>query len=59
MTARFIIPALLFTMKYFFDIEKEITQSLIVSGQLRLMECKSAIAHVYQVLISNRLEVMS
>jgi len=40
METRFITPALVFMMKYFFDMEKEITQQLLLTAQLRLLECK-------------------
>ena len=59
MTMRMIIPALLFMMKYFFDIEKEITQSILLSCQLRLMDYKEVLNNLYQVAVSNRLDSMS
>jgi hypothetical protein len=59
MTTRIIMPALLFMMKYFFDIEKEITQSVLLSCQVRLMDCKEVLTNIYQVAISNRLDLMS
>ena len=54
MTTNYLIPFLLFMMKYFFDIEKEITQTLLTSAQLRLMDCRDVIANLYQVIAANR-----
>ena len=54
MAATYITPALIFMMKYFFDIEKEITQTLLTSAQLRLMDCRDVIANLYQVIAANR-----
>ena len=54
MERRFITPTLIFMMKYFFDIEKEITQQLLFSLQTRLLDCKEIAAHLYQVAISHR-----
>jgi len=41
-----ITPALIFMMKYFFDIEKEITQQLLLTAHLRLIDCKDALLHI-------------
>ena len=44
MNTNIFLPALFFSMKYFFDIPKEITQQIIFELQFRLMECKELLA---------------
>ena len=54
MATRLFIPALIFSMKYFFDIEKEITQQLLLTAHLRLIECKDVLTHLTQVVATHR-----
>jgi hypothetical protein len=54
MESRIFVPALVFTMKYFFDIEKEITQQLLFTCHLRLIDCKEVVVSVMQVLTAHR-----
>jgi hypothetical protein len=46
-------PALCFMLKYFFDIEKEITQQILLSAYLKVGECKGAVAHLREALQQN------
>lgn len=46
MTTKYLIPCLMFMMKYFFDIEKEITQQMITTVSLRIHDCKELITNL-------------
>lgn len=48
MYSRFLIPSMIFMMKYFFDIEKEITQQLLLSLHLRFHEVKELILMMHK-----------
>jgi hypothetical protein len=49
-----ITPALVFMMKYFFDVEKEITQQLLLTCQLHLNNCKDAVTSLCQVAVEQK-----
>ena len=48
MSEKFLIPALLFSMKYFFDIEREITQQILTSVNLKLHDCRELVSGFIQ-----------
>jgi len=50
METRFFTPALVFMMKYFFDVEKEITQQLLFTAHIRLAECKDVMLQVFHTV---------
>ena len=54
MAVTYITPALIFMMKYFFDIEKEITQTLLTSAQLRLWDCRDVVTNLFQVVAADK-----
>jgi len=43
MSSNAMMGILTFTMKYFFDVEREITQQLITTAAVRLHDCKELI----------------
>jgi hypothetical protein len=54
MTQKFLTPAVIFMMKYFFDVEKEITQQVLFSAKLRLNDCKEAVEQLGNLVTANR-----
>jgi hypothetical protein len=54
MTQKFWTPALVFMMKYFFDVEKEITQQVLLTAQLRLNDCKEVVNHLGSLVATTR-----
>jgi hypothetical protein len=54
MTQKFLTPAVIFMMKYFFDVEKEITQQLLLTAHLRLNDCKEAMQHLGNIVVAAR-----
>lgn len=50
MEHKMILSAVFFMMKYFFDVEKEITQTLVTTLHLRLMDCKELAVHACQLI---------
>ena len=55
MDTGFFTPALIFMMKYFFDVEKEITQQLLLTCQLHLNNCKEVVANLFEVAAEHKL----
>ena len=43
MSSKAMMGVLTFTMKYFFDVEREITQQLITTASVRLHDCKELV----------------
>ena len=54
MTQKFLTPAVIFMMKYFFDVEKEITQQVLFTAKLRLNDCKEAVEQLGNLVTANR-----
>ncbi len=50
MDLRFLLPVLMFTMKYFFDVEKEITQQLLMTAHIRLNDCKELFTNLFHFI---------
>lgn len=46
MTSKFLIPFLMFCLKYFFDIEREITYHMVTTAIVRVHDCKELIANL-------------
>jgi hypothetical protein len=46
MTTKYLMPCLMFMLKYFFDIEKEITQQMVATVTLRIHDCKELISNL-------------
>ena len=46
-----VVPAVVFMMKYFFDVEKEITQQILLTFQVRIMDCKEILHHIQHILV--------
>ncbi len=43
MTTKYLMPFLMFVLKYFFDIEREITYTVITAATVRIHDCKEVI----------------
>jgi len=41
---KYLIPALLFMMKYFFDVEREITQQIVATVNLRWQDLRETVS---------------
>ncbi|HRO41431.1 MAG TPA: hypothetical protein PL009_01260 [Flavipsychrobacter sp.] len=54
MNTQLFTPALCFMMKYFFDVEKEITQTLLMSAKVRISECKGVASNIYSHIATHR-----
>jgi hypothetical protein len=50
MTQKFFTTAVIFMMKYFFDVEKEITQQLLFTAHMRLNDCKDVVQQLGSVV---------
>ena len=46
MTSKYLIPFLMFVLKYFFDIEREITYHMITTATVRIHDCKEVISNL-------------
>jgi hypothetical protein len=51
MCSKYLVPCLMFLLKYFFDIEREITQQMITTLTLRIHDCKEVVGNLYQLAI--------
>lgn len=54
MDHKYLVPVLGFMLKYFFDIEKEITQQLLVTVHLRLIDCKELISGLGHLALTQK-----
>ena len=54
MNSSFIVGFLMFVMKYFFDMEKEITQQLLWTVDLRINDCKEFMSNVYHLVLMDK-----
>jgi|GEM_PF-5452884 len=54
MEAKIVLPALFFIMKYFFHVEKEIVQQMLVTVQVRLLDCKELAAQLYGLVAAQK-----
>lgn len=54
MSSKFFVPFLMFVMKYFFDVEKEITQQLLTTLYVRAHDCKELVSGLHQVISLHR-----
>lgn len=54
MFERYIAPGIMFSMKYFFDIEKEISQQLLSDVTMKLNGVKETVAHWSHVRIFHK-----
>jgi hypothetical protein len=58
MTTNYLIPCLLFLAKYFFNMERELTQTMITKAMIGFHDCKEfvsnvALVHDLKELIAN------
>jgi hypothetical protein len=54
MNSKIFVPCVSFLMKYFFDIEREITQQCLNTIQLKLFDLKEIAIHYTQILAMHR-----
>ena len=54
MSSKYLVSCLMFLLKYFFDIEREITQQMITTMNLRFNDCKEIVHNLYQVAIHTK-----
>jgi hypothetical protein len=46
MTTKYLMPVLMFVLKYFFDIEREITYHMVTAATVRIHDCKEIISNL-------------
>lgn len=58
MSSKFCVGVLVVILKQFFNIEREITQQMLIMANVRLNDCKEVIHNFYHVMLINRVAGM-
>lgn len=51
---KYLIPFLIFIMKYFFDVQREITLQLLNTAEVRFHDCKELLSQLNHLTILNK-----
>lgn len=54
MNKNFLIGFALFLMKYFLNVEREISQQLLIMMHIRLHDCKEIVTNFYHLALMNK-----
>lgn len=54
MKRQYIAGVVFFMMKYFFDIEREIIQQLVTSAQVRILDVKTLLSGLHQLIVLHK-----
>jgi len=54
MNTKVFVSCIMFLMKYFFDVEREITQQLLMTVHMRLIDAKDVFIYYTQYLNTHR-----
>lgn len=55
MSSNFCVGVLMVILKHFFNIEREITQQMLIMANVRMNDCKELVHNLYQIMLINRL----